>query len=204
MGSALYWVAAAAAATSAGAGLALSMRRRVDAILERYFESRLDGKPRKRKSRKRVGLRASAALSQPTTSLALLIAGRRRSRLRDEWKSDLTGPDGEPVPPWLQLRHVAGYMIAALRYRMVNDLGDALGRVLDAILASRVRTAVVAFTLVAIQAGAILRLRGLSGLLAGADQPAALAGALALAIRWLRNCRGVRPTKRARRGEKDT
>jgi hypothetical protein len=79
-----------------------------------------------------------------------------------------------------------------------------MGRSLDAILASRARTALAAFTLIAIQAGAILRLRGPYGLLAEADQPAALGGALVLAIRWLRNWRGVRPPRRAKRGEKGT
>jgi hypothetical protein len=66
--------------------------------------------------------------------------GRQRESLRDQWKSDLIGPDGKPVTGRLQLQHSAGYVIAAARFRLVNDLGGLLGRRLDSVLISRPRT----------------------------------------------------------------
>jgi hypothetical protein len=143
-----------------------------------------------------------AGTSWLITRLALIIAGARRAHyLHEAWKADLFGGDGTPPTTWRQLRHAAGYILAAVRFRLVNDLGTAAGRPLDAVLASRAWTAVVSMAIMAVQIGAILRLDGLSGLLANADKPAALATALWLGIRWLRKWRGVRPQKRARRDE---
>lgn len=94
--------------------------------------------------------------------LALVIAGSHRANLRDAWMSDLLAEDGSPLPLPSQLRHVAGYVPAAIRYRLVNDLGGVLkhlinhlggvlGRWLDAILVSRGRTRAVVMSMFAIR-----------------------------------------------------
>jgi hypothetical protein len=133
------------------------------------------------------------------TRCALKVAGRRRSRLGAEWRSDLYDTDGRPIPVLRQLRHVAGYMIAAVRYRLVNDLGDALGRLLDAILVSRTRTRAVVVPLLAIPVAMVFFRQGLYGLIANAGSLGVLGGGLWAAVRGLRAWRNVqlpRPTER--------
>ena len=67
------------------------------------------------------------------------------------------------------MRHALGYMIAALKYRLVNDLGGFFGRKLDVALASRACTSVVATFVLCIPFAMILRHDGVYGLINHAD-----------------------------------
>jgi hypothetical protein len=79
---------------------------------------------------------------------------------------------------------------------LVNDLGDALGKVLDGILVSRMRTAVVVVSLFAAPAEMFIARQGLYGLVANDVQLGVIASALCVAVKSARAWRGVRPPKR--------
>jgi hypothetical protein len=146
---------------------------------------------------------AIRGLPRQVTGLALLIAGHRRAHLRDAWKSDLLNEDGTPVPMPRQMRHVAGYVVAAIRYRLVNDLGYVLGRLLDAILISRRRTRAMVVPISVSQVVMVFAHQGLYGLVTNVEQFAALGGILCAAVLGARAWRGVQPPKRAKREDHD-
>jgi Bacterial regulatory proteins, luxR family len=147
--------------------------------------------------RRPVGaLKRRSRVAWSVTGVGLFVAGHRRAHLRDAWLSDLYDEKGELLPIPTQLRHVAGYLVAAIRYRLVNDLGDALGRVLDGLLVSRVRTAVVVVSLFAVPAQMFITRQGLYGLVANDAQLGVIASALFVAVKSARAWRGVRPPKR--------
>jgi hypothetical protein len=92
--------------------------------------------------RRRV-MRPENGLTRQTIRLALLIAGQRRAYLQDAWRADLYADDGRRLSAWRRSRHSAGYVVAAINYRLINDLGEALCRLLDAVLVSRAWTRAV-------------------------------------------------------------
>lgn len=140
-------------------------------------------------------LKRQSRLAWSVTGVGLFVAGRRRAHLRDAWLSDLYDEKGKLLPFPAQLRHVTGYLVAAIRYRLVNDLGDALGRVLDGILVSRVRTALVVVSLFAAPAEMFITRQGLYGLVANDAQLGVIVSALCVAVKSARAWRGVRPPK---------
>jgi DNA-binding CsgD family transcriptional regulator len=147
--------------------------------------------------RRPVGaLKRQSRFARSVTGVGLFVAGRRRAHLRDAWLSDLYDEKGKLLPIPTQLRHVTGYLVAAIRYRLVNDLGDALGKVLDGILVSRIRTAVVVISLFAAPTEMLIARQGLYGLIANDVQLGVIASALCVAVKSARAWRGVRPPKR--------
>lgn len=157
---------------------------------------RLDSKAlaRRRDEARRRSLIAkiSDRLPRQVTGIALKMAGRQRAYLREAWDSDLLTEDGVPLSLARRLRHVAGYIPAAIRYRL-DDLGIVLGRLLDAVLISRRRTYVAAGALFAIPVEMIFSHAGLYGLVTNAGQLAVLFAALCASVRGLRKWRGVGP-----------
>jgi hypothetical protein len=140
-------------------------------------------------------------LARQMTAVALLMAGQRRAYLHDAWRSDLFAQDGQYISIRRQLRHGAGYLIAAVRYRLVNDFGSALGQLLDSVLASRAWTRMVVTCLYAIPVAMVLARQGSYGLVTNAEQFAVLAAGLGAGLRWLRRWRGVEPPKRDRESQ---
>jgi hypothetical protein len=130
------------------------------------------------------------------TTISLFLAGRRRAHLRAAWQSDLLTQDGQYISVRRQLRHGAGYLLAAVNYRLVNDLGGVLGRRLDSALVSRTQTRAIVSCLYALPVAMILSRQGFYGLVTNAEQLSILAAALAAGLRWLRSWRGVKPPKR--------
>jgi hypothetical protein len=145
----------------------------------------------------RRSTRRESDLARRVTGLALFLAGHQRADLHDAWRSDLLTQDGQFIRIHKQLRHVSGYLIAAIRYRLVNDLGGALSRQLDAVLISRGRTRTICVLLYAIPVAMVLRHEGTYGLVSNAEQLAIIAAGLATGVRGLRKWRGVQPPKKA-------
>lgn len=145
---------------------------------------------------RRSAMRRESGLTRQMIGMALLIAGPRREYLRDAWRADLYADDGRRLSVWRQLRHITGYLIAAINYRFINDLGGALSRLLDKILMSRAWTRVVVACLYAVPVVMILFNQGAYGLVENAGTLAVVAGGLAAGLRWLRRRRGVEPPKR--------
>ena len=140
----------------------------------------------------------SDRLPRQVTGIALKMAGRQRAYLREAWDSDLLNEDGVPLSLPRQLRHVAGYIPAAIRYRL-DDLGAVLGRLLDVVLISRRRTYTAAGALFAIPVDMIFSHAGLYGLVTNAGQLAVFFAALCACVRELRKWRGVGPPEKKNR-----
>jgi hypothetical protein len=145
--------------------------------------------------RRRIS-RPESILSRQMIRLALLIAGQRRAYLRDAWRADLYADDGRRLSAWRRSRHSTGYVIAAINYRLINDLGGVLSRLLDAVLVSRSRTRVVIACLYLVPIVMILFNQGAYGLVQNAGSLAVVAAGLGAGLRWLRRRRGIEPPKR--------
>lgn len=137
--------------------------------------------------------RRESNLARQATGVALFLAGRKRADLRDAWRSDLLTQDGKFIPVRKQLRHVVGYLGAAVRYRLVNDLGGILGRLLDSVLISRGRTRGLAAILYTVPVAMVLARAGIYGLITNAGSLGAIGAGLWAAVRGLRAWRGVQP-----------
>lgn len=85
---------------------------------------------------RRVRARRAAVTTQRLTDLAVLIAGERGDVLSDEWRSHLSGESGAGLPPRRQAREAAGFVLAAVRYRL-QDVTDLAWRPVDTLLESR-------------------------------------------------------------------
>jgi hypothetical protein len=128
--------------------------------------------------------------------MALFIAGQQRAYMGAEWRADMYGQDGQLLPMARRLRVGAGDLRAAVGYRLINDLGGILGRLLDAILVSRAWTNAVITCLYAIPVVMVLSRQGAYGLVTNADQLAVAATGLGASLHGLRRWRGVKPPKR--------
>jgi hypothetical protein len=164
-------------------------------LVRRYTSYGLRPQKRKKRKKRRTWQRESG-LARQMTGIALFLAGHRRAYLRAAWRSDLLTQDGRYISVRRQLRHGAGYLIAAINYRLVNDLGGMLGRRLDSALASRTQTRAIVSCLYALPVAMILSRQGLYGLVTNVAQLSIIAAALAAGLRWLRSWRGVKPPKR--------
>jgi hypothetical protein len=151
-----------------------------------------------RRRLKRPPRRRESNLARQATGLALFLAGRKRADLHDAWRSDLVTQDGRFIPVRQQLRHVAGYMVAVLRYRLVNDLGGILGRLLDSVLISRARTRAISSAGYTVPVAMVLARAGIYGLVTNAGSLGVIGGGLWAAVRALRAWRGVQPPRAAK------
>ena len=61
------------------------------------------------------------------TTMAVLVVGRKRYKVREEWQSHLRGWSGRGLRECDQRRAARGFLLAAMRYR----LEDAAGLILD-------------------------------------------------------------------------
>ena len=77
-----------------------------------------------------------AVSPQRLTRLAMLIAGRQRTDVCCEWRSHLAGETGAGLPEGRQVREAAGFVLAAIQYRVQDIVGFAWKPV-DTVLASR-------------------------------------------------------------------
>ena len=148
----------------------------------------------------RLRPRRTAVTSRRLTGLAVFIAGHRRGDLSDEWRSHLSGESGAGLPSRRQAQEAAGFVLAAVRYRL-QDVTDLAWRPVDSLLESRELSnlTVVLATLVIVVF--FLRRGGVNDL---ADHLECVPVAPASAL-WVINCgkryRQVKPPKRKpRRG----
>lgn len=135
---------------------------------------------------------------QRLTRLAVLIAGRRRASIGCEWRSHLAGETGTGLPEGRQARVAAGFVAAALRCRL-QDLDDIAWKPVDAILASRELSGLVA--LLATLAAVVISIHGdgVYGLVSNLGNTAVVWGMTYGLIRAGRWWRGVKPAERKSR-----
>ena len=137
----------------------------------------------------RLVARSSA---QGITNVAVLLAGRKRSSLRDEWRSHLAGETGRGLPSGQRIGAALGFIVAALRYRL-QDAAAAGWRLSEAVLKSRRWSNVVVFAPTGLAAVIIFRRDGAAGTLVAYESIAAIGGSLYAIVRVGRWYRDVKP-----------
>ena len=128
-----------------------------------------------------------------TTSLAVRVAGSRRSHLQTEWAAILAGSpeDGLTFSPCRQVVLALGFLVAAVRMRL-HDAVRPMWRPVDWMLGTASRTNGLIATGVGAQAIYIVGDGGLPALVTEVWEPCGIAGAALYALsRWLRGVRGI-------------
>ena len=135
---------------------------------------------------------------QGITGLAVLIAGRKRSSLRDEWRSHLAGETGSGLPLTQRFRAAFGFLVAALWCRL-QDATEIWWGVAEAVLKSRLWSNAVFLAPTGMAAIIIFRHDGAFGMLMSYEDIAAIGGTLYATIRvgrWYRNVKPPEPKAR--------
>ena len=132
---------------------------------------------------------------QSLTGAAVLIAGKKRSAMHDEWRSHLAGWTGRGLAREDQIRAARGFLWSAVRYRL-SDAASLVGRGTDVMLRSRNMSNLTVWIPVFLAMLAIVRHNGLYGLITYDLNLIELGGGIYGAIRYGRRRRGVKPTKR--------
>jgi hypothetical protein len=142
---------------------------------------------------RRLGRRAG---QRAVMSFAVVLAGKRRSHLREEWRAHLDGRTA-----WQRRGDVGGFLLAAVRMRL-RDLARPVWRPVDWVLATEDRTNAFIALPVALLALYICATEGVHAFIAekwlGCP---ALAGVLYVFTRWLRRVRGIEIADRQRQSQ---
>jgi hypothetical protein len=139
---------------------------------------------------------------QRLTGLAVLIAGRKRAGQGTEWRSHLSGETGWGLPRDQQVREAAGFVRAAVRYRLqdaadlVQDAADLAWRPVDAILGSRELSNLIVTLVTLIVAVISIHGAGLYGLVNNLANVAVVPAFALAMIHGGRRYRQVKPVKR--------
>jgi hypothetical protein len=112
-----------------------------------------------------------------------------------EWRSHLAGETGAGLPEGRQVRAAAGFVRAAVQYRL-QDLADLLWRPVDGILASREFSSLVVLLSTLWTSVLFIREGGLYGLADHLEDVAVVSGLAYWLIRVGRRWRDVKPSKR--------
>jgi hypothetical protein len=147
---------------------------------------------RRRLAHRKLGQRLAGACAWKIADLAAILAGRRRSGLREEWRAHLFGELGHELPSWRKITAALGFVAAAVRYRF-QDAADLAWVPADAILKSRLLSNLVVWFPTAGAAVILFHHGGTDEVLADADSIIAIGGALYGLIRVGRWWRGVKP-----------
>ena len=135
--------------------------------------------------------------------LAVLLAGRRRLALGDEWRAHLAGESGHDPVTLGKVRQALGFVASAIHLRLA-DAAESAWRPADAVLGSRTLSNLFLWGPVAVVLVAIVHHDGRFGLVADIQDPAALGAFLYGVIRTGRWWRGVKPPEpKARRARSD-
>jgi len=146
-------------------------------------------------------VRRAAISPRRLTNLAVFLAGRKRSSLRDEWRSHLSGETGRGLARKDQIRAARGFLLAAVRLRL-QDAVNCAWRPADAMLRSRTLSNLFVLIPTATAALYILRHLGTLGVLTSAESVSAVGGCLYGLVRIGRWWRDVKPPEpKARRAE---
>jgi hypothetical protein len=99
------------------------------------IETPLNEKPARR-ARLLIRKQYARVSPQKLTRLAVFIAGSKRAAVSTEWRSHLAGETGAGLSTDRQVRAAAGFVLAAIRYR-IRDAANLAWRPVDAVLGSR-------------------------------------------------------------------
>jgi len=130
--------------------------------------------------------------------LAVLLAGRRRLALRQEWYAHLAGENGHDPVTWPKVGEALGFVASAIRCRR-SDVADAAWTPVEAVLKSRTLSNLFTLTPTALAALILFRHGGTIGLLGSAESVSAIYlmfYALVLAGRKYRDVKPPEPKAR--------
>jgi hypothetical protein len=142
--------------------------------------------------------RWAALWAQGITGLAVLLAGRKRASVRDEWRSHLAGLTGRGLPPKARIGAALGFIVAAVSYRL-EDAANVGWNLADAVLKSRKASNVVVVGPTGLAALMVIHSDGIVKTLASFGGIAAIGGLLYALIRvgrWYRNVKPPEPKAR--------
>jgi len=142
--------------------------------------------------------RRAEVTTKRLTGLAVFIAGRRGTVISAEWCAHLSGETGTGLPSRRQARESAGFVLAAVRYRL-QDASDLWWRLAERVLVSRSYSKMVVWLPSLIAVMMVIRRESLYGVVVHFESLASLTGALSLTIHVGRKRRGVKPPKRVPR-----
>jgi len=135
------------------------------------------------------------------TTVAVVLAGQKRSIVGEEWKGHLLGENAGGLTQREQTRAARGFILAAVRYRL-HDAADQAWRPADAVLCSRALSNLFVWGPVIVMLVAIVHHDGRFGLVTDVQDPVALGAFLYGVIRTGRWWRGVKPPEpKARRAK---
>jgi hypothetical protein len=137
----------------------------------------------------------TSALTEGLTTLAVLLAGRRRAHVGEAWQSDLERPHDlaeDDLPAFRKVAYAAGLVKAGVRYR-VDDAAVLWWRLADGVLASRFWSRLVLVSPSATAVVVILHRSGLYGLVSNAGNLVAIGTASAGLVYGGRKARKVTP-----------
>ena len=153
-------------------------------------------------ARRRRLARRTVLSPRSLTSVAVALAGQKRSMVGEEWRGHLLGEQVSGLTQREQTRAARGFVLAAVRYR-VRDAADLAWRPADAVLGSRTLSNLFVWGPVIVMLIAIVRRDGRFGLVTDDQDPVALGAFLYCAIRTGRWWRGVKPQEPMARRAKD-
>lgn len=126
------------------------------------------------------------------TGIAVFLAGRKRTALRDEWRAHLAGESGHDTADWRKAREALGFVASAIRCRC-SDAAQAAWTPADAVLKSRTRSNLFVLAPTWAAAYLVLRHEGTLGVVKAAESISAIGGALYGLVRVGRWWRDVKP-----------
>lgn len=145
--------------------------------------------------------RLAGLSARSLTSIAALLAGSKRTDLRQEWAAHLAGDSGHDPASWQKVKQACGFLVSAVRFRC-TDIADAAWIPADAILKNRALSNLVVLIPTTAAGFLILHHEGTLGVLKSAESITAIGGVLYALIRtgrWWRNVKLPEPkTRRAK------
>lgn len=174
--------------------------------MEVFYVFRIELRPNRRVKRARqLPNRLTSLSASSLTNFAVLLAGRSRSALRDEWRAHLGGESGHAPLTWRSNRAAIGFVVSGIKFRLA-DAADLAWCPADAVLRSRALSNLFVGGPVIVVLVVIVHHDGRFGLVADIQDPAALGAFLYGVIRTGRWWRGIKPPapKSRRAQETDT
>jgi hypothetical protein len=143
-------------------------------------------------------VRRAEVTAKRLTGLAVFIAGQNRAVVSAEWRSHLSGESGTGLPSRRQARESAGFVLAAVRYRL-QDAADLAWRPVDILLESRELSNLTVVLATLVIAVFFLHRGGLNDLANNLVNVAVVPASTLAAIHGGRRYRQVKPPKRRSR-----
>lgn len=98
-----------------------------------------DGGQALERARRRRLVRRTVISPRSLTSVAVILAGQKRSMVGEEWRGHLLGERASGLTRREEARAARGFVLAAMRYR-AHDAADLVWRPADAVLRSRTKS----------------------------------------------------------------